>query len=57
MYLPLDPIASGSAAATTRPRLSLVMVVYMTGPALMESIRHALDEPRVDEFIIVDNGS
>lgn len=57
MYLPLDPIASGSAAATTRPRLSLVMVVYMTGPALMESIRHALDEPRVDEFVIVDNGS
>ncbi|MFY8210859.1 MAG: glycosyltransferase family 2 protein, partial [Caulobacter sp.] len=57
MYLPLDPIASGSAASVTRPRLSLVMVVYMTGPALMESIRHALDEPRVDEFVIVDNGS
>jgi GT2 family glycosyltransferase len=33
------------------------MVVYQTGEALVESIRHVLAEPLVDEFVIVDNGS
>jgi N-acetylglucosaminyl-diphospho-decaprenol L-rhamnosyltransferase len=40
-----------------RPRVSVVMVVYQTGEALVKSIRHVLAEPLVDEFIIVDNGS
>ena len=40
-----------------RPRISVVMVVYQTGEALAESIRHVLAEPSVDEFVIVDNGS
>jgi N-acetylglucosaminyl-diphospho-decaprenol L-rhamnosyltransferase len=62
MYVSIDP-AHFRAAAPSRqvqainPRLSLVMVVYMTGPALMESVRHVLAEPAVDEFVIVDNGS
>ena len=37
--------------------VSVVMVVYMTGPALFESIGFVLSEPRVGEFVIVDNGS
>ena len=57
MYVSIDPAHSRAAALAIPPRLSLVMVVYMTGPALMESVRHVLAEPRVEEFIIVDNGS
>lgn len=44
-------------ARPARPNVSVVMVVYRTGEALVESIRHVLAEPLVDEFIIVDNGS
>lgn len=43
--------------APLRPRVSVVMVVYMTGPALADSVAHVLADPLVDEFIIVDNGS
>lgn len=62
MYVSIDPAPFRSAAPlkpdwAVRPRLSLIMVVYMTGPALMESVRYALAEPRVEEFVIVDNGS
>lgn len=48
------------ARKTTSPLavdVSVIMVVYMTGPALFESIDHVLAEPRVGEFVIVDNGS
>lgn len=37
--------------------VSVVMVVYRTGPALQESLRRVLAEPLVDEFIIVENGA
>jgi GT2 family glycosyltransferase len=37
--------------------VSVVMVVYMTGPALFESIVFVLSDDRVGEFVIVDNGS
>lgn len=62
MYVSIDPAHARTAAPfqqdwAIRPRLSLIMVVYMTGPALMESVRHALAEPRVEEFVVVDNGS
>jgi N-acetylglucosaminyl-diphospho-decaprenol L-rhamnosyltransferase len=57
MFVSIDPAHSRTAALAIRPRLSLVMIVYMTGPALMESVRHVLAEPLVEEFIIVDNGS
>jgi GT2 family glycosyltransferase len=44
-------------ARPARPNVSVVMVVYRTGEALAESIKHVLAEPLVDEFIIIDNGS
>jgi hypothetical protein len=40
-----------------RRSVSVVMVVYMTGPALEESVARVLRDPRVDELVIVDNGS
>ena len=40
-----------------RRRISVVMVVYMTGEALAESLPRVLADPLVDEFVIVDNGS
>ena len=43
--------------ALTQCRVSVIMVVYRTGPALMSSLQHVLDEALVDDFIIVDNGS
>jgi GT2 family glycosyltransferase len=46
-----------SGARPVRPRVSVVMVVYQTGEALTESVRHVLAEPLVDEFVIIDNGS
>ena len=62
MYVSIAATHARSAAPLPQewrvpPRLSLIMVVYMTGPTLMESVRHALAEPRVEEFVIVDNGS
>src|SRR3954468_21107756 len=49
------PFVSG--VRPVRPRISVVMVVYQTGEALIQSILHVLAEPLVDEFVIVDNGS
>jgi GT2 family glycosyltransferase len=57
MYLTIDPAHSRAVALAAQPRVSVVMVVYMTGPTLMESVRHALAEPSTDELVIVDNGS
>lgn len=37
--------------------ISVIMVVYMTGPALFTSIARVLADPDVDNFVIVDNGS
>jgi len=37
--------------------VSVVMVVYRTGEPLKESIRRVLEDPDVDEFILIDNGS
>lgn len=52
-------VESAPAPADLRPRrsVSVVMVVYMTGEALEESVACVLKEPLVDEFIVVDNGS
>jgi N-acetylglucosaminyl-diphospho-decaprenol L-rhamnosyltransferase len=41
----------------SRRTVSVVMVVYMTGDALEESVACVLSDPLVDEFVIVDNGS
>jgi GT2 family glycosyltransferase len=43
--------------ATARARVSVVMVVYMTGAALGESLACALKDSQVDELVVVDNGS
>jgi N-acetylglucosaminyl-diphospho-decaprenol L-rhamnosyltransferase len=40
-----------------RQSVSVVMVVYMTGAALEESVQCVLKDPLIDEFVIVDNGS
>ena len=42
-----------------RPRrsVSVVMVVYMTGEALAESLACVLKDPAISEFVVVDNGS
>jgi GT2 family glycosyltransferase len=37
--------------------LSVIMVVYRTGAALQESLARVLDDPSMDEFILIDNGS
>jgi GT2 family glycosyltransferase len=39
------------------PEVSVIMVVFRTGPALFNSIAHVLAEPLVDEFVVIDNGS
>ena len=49
---PSAPVIPGAAAG-----ISVVMVVFHTGPALRESLRYVLDDPLVSEFIIVDNGA
>lgn len=41
----------------SRRTVSVIMVVYMTGEALQESVQCVLKDPLVDEFVIVDNGS
>lgn len=56
------PIVAAEPAMTPddlRPRrgVSVVMVVYMTGEALEQSVSRVLADPLVDEFVIVDNGS
>ncbi len=40
-----------------RSSVSVVMVVYMTGQALEQSVACVLSDPLVDEFIVIDNGS
>ncbi len=37
--------------------VSVIMIVYHTGKVLFESIEAVLNEPRVEQFIIIDNGS
>lgn len=47
-------------AKTARPpgrSAAVIMVVFHTGPTLFETIPKALDEPLVDEFVVIDNGS
>lgn len=56
------PIVAAEAAPGKdylRPRrsVSVVMVVYMTGEALEQSLACVLADPLVDELVIVDNGS
>jgi GT2 family glycosyltransferase len=52
-------LADRFSAVAEGPRVdaAVIMVVYMTGPALFESVRLVLAEPAVGQFVIVDNGS
>jgi N-acetylglucosaminyl-diphospho-decaprenol L-rhamnosyltransferase len=49
--------AAGRLPSLIGAELSVVMVVYRTGPALVESLRRVLADGAADEFVIVDNGS
>jgi hypothetical protein len=51
------PRAAEHAALATRPRVSVVTVVYFTGPVLFQHLESVLSDPDVDELIVVDNGS
>ncbi len=46
-----------TADASHGVRLSVVMVVFRTGPALADSVACVLNDPLTDEFIVIDNGS
>jgi len=55
--LPID-CADRTQSDTARKRpISVVMVSYMTGPALMESILAVLADRDIHELIVVDNGN
>ena len=49
--------ALGLQSVSVPLAVSVVMVVYRTGEPLAKSIRLVLDDPDVDEFILIDNGS
>ncbi|MGB6229269.1 MAG: glycosyltransferase, partial [Litorimonas sp.] len=49
--------ADGATALDPPARISVVMVSYATGPALMEAIRAVQRDPDVTELIVVDNGN
>jgi GT2 family glycosyltransferase len=53
----IDDPAPTAETSEARRSVSVVMVVYMTGAALGESIACALKDPAVDELVVVDNGS
>ena len=52
----IDEVGTPPDAARKRP-ISVVMVSYMTGPALMEAINAVLDDRDIHELIVVDNGN
>ena len=35
--------------------ISVIMVSYMTGPALFEAIKHVILDTKISELIIIDN--
>jgi len=53
--LAAEPIDAPSDLRPKR-RISVVMVVYMTGEALAKSLDCVLADPSVDELVVVDNG-
>ncbi|MGZ3304814.1 MAG: glycosyltransferase family 2 protein [Asticcacaulis sp.] len=52
----LDATPSGGSGAE-ETGVSLIMIVYRTGRVLFDSIERVLRDPRVTEFILIDNGS
>ena len=55
--LDVIPFEIGAAAPDVQIGVSVVMVVYHTGPVLAQSVACVLADPDVDEFVVVDNGS
>ncbi|WP_427454607.1 glycosyltransferase family 2 protein [Litorimonas sp. WD9-15] len=55
--LPIDCSDQISSDAARKRPISVVMVSYMTGPALMESILAVLADRDIHELIVVDNGN
>jgi len=53
---PVDSFSPAIAPVRKRP-ISVIMVSYMTGPALMEAIQAVLADRDVHELIVVDNGN
>ena len=49
-------VGASPEAARKRP-ISVIMVSYMTGPALMEAISAVLEDRDIHELIVVDNGN
>ena len=43
--------------ADRKPKISVIMVSYRTGPALLEAVGAVLNDPDVFELILVDNGN
>ncbi len=43
--------------AVANKSISVVMVSYMTGPALLEAVTAVMSDPDIHELIIVDNGN
>lgn len=56
---PIVAAEPAELAEFLKPRraVSVIMVVYMTGEALEESLACVLRDPLVDELVVVDNGS
>lgn len=52
----IDQVGTPPDAARKRP-VSVIMVSYMTGPALMEAITAVLNDRDIHELIVVDNGN
>lgn len=46
-----------NASRTKGDRISVVMVSYMTGPALIDAVKAVQDDPDIHELVIVDNGN
>lgn len=53
---PLSP-TTALAPTAIKGRISVVMVSFMTGPALIESIQAVQRDPDIAELILVDNGN
>ncbi|MGH6909212.1 MAG: glycosyltransferase family 2 protein, partial [Phenylobacterium sp.] len=51
-----EPLETAEALPSRRS-VSVIMVVYMTGEALQQSVECVLADPLVDELVVVDNGS
>src|SRR3954471_17836264 len=52
-----DAPAPMSDSLRSAPSVAVVMVVYLTGEALAQSLDCVLADPLVDELVVVDNGS